>query len=205
MIDFVQMLSHNAVYGGSWGALHKPDQHVLEYDMADDIILPPNSKAIVFASGKYTLVSECDFDWLNQWKWHCGHNGYAGRKIERERKDGKRNRGFIYLHRFIMGAEGGIEVDHIDGNPLNNCRENLRFCNSAQNKHNQRPKRGGMSKYKGVYWQAGKWVAQTKSGGIGIYLGRFSSEIEAAKAYNAEALRIFGSFANLNIIEEGSV
>lgn len=159
------------------------------------------NKSIPLTRDRFAFVSEEDFERVNSLKWYFQGNGYAVRKTHLGYGEtGERKQGLIYMHRFIMGAEKGVEVDHVDGEPLNNCRENLRFCTSRENKYNQRPQRGGLSKYKGVTWQAGKWIAQIKAGGENFYLGRFVSEDNAAQAYNIEAVRRFGVFANINII-----
>lgn len=202
-IDSTQFYQHNAGYEGVEAHLATLTTNVERNIMADDIILPQNSKSIPLTRGKFALVSEDDFERVNFSKWYFQSNGYAVRRTHcGYKEDGGRIQGLVYMHRFIMEAGRGVEVDHIDGNPLNNCRENLRLCTSRENKHNQRPQRGGISKYKGVTWQAGKYVAQIKDGGINIYLGRHSSEVAAARAYNEEAARRFGEFANLNVMEE---
>jgi hypothetical protein len=108
------------------------------------------------------------------------------------------------LHRFIMDAPKGMFVDHINGNTLDNTRENLRLCTAKGNAQNQSiQKRKKTSKYKGVYRNSTntKWVGLIKHSGIKYGLGSFSVEEDAARAYNKKALELFGEFAKLNIIE----
>lgn len=105
------------------------------------------------------------------------------------------------LHRVIMNAPAGMEVDHIDGDGLNCRRYNLRICTRSQNRMNQRvritPK---LSIYKGVTFDKSrdKWCARIKYFGVTRNLGRFEHETDAAIAYNVAASKTFGEFARLN-------
>jgi hypothetical protein len=95
-------------------------------------------------------------------------------------------------------------LDHIDGNRQNNSIKNLRRCNQSQNAANKRKTtKKKSSKYKGVTFRkdSKKWRAIIRIRGLSISLGSFSSEEEAAKAYNNKLQEIFGEFANINIIE----
>jgi hypothetical protein len=100
------------------------------------------------------------------------------------------------MHRFVMDAPCGVEVDHRDGDGLNNTRANLRLCTHAEDCRNQGKTRG-KSRFKGVYWhrRGRKWCVFV---GKGNYIGLFKTEIEAALAYDAEARLRFGPFAALN-------
>ena len=108
-----------------------------------------------------------------------------------------------YMHREIMGKPpAGMEIDHINGNGLDNRKENLRFCSHQQNLQARRKKNPkASSKYKGVSWEAkaNKWRARIRrlSGGD-KNLGLFNSELDAAKAYDEAAIERFGSFAVIN-------
>jgi hypothetical protein len=105
------------------------------------------------------------------------------------------------MHRLIMGAEPGQEIDHINGNGLDNRKENLRVATRKENQQN-RHITWGNSTYKGVYWekQKNKWRARIFVSGKCVHLGFFLTEKEAAVAYNQGAIKYFGSFACLNII-----
>jgi HNH endonuclease len=98
------------------------------------------------------------------------------------------------------------EIDHINGDCLDNRRENLRKATRSQNMANQ-PKIGGTwsSHYKGVTWfkQRQKWRAQIKIEGRNHHLGLFINEDDAAKAYDEAAFQAFGEFAHLNFKEGG--
>lgn len=101
------------------------------------------------------------------------------------------------MHRLILDAPKGMQVDHINGNGLNNRRENIRLCTHEQNSYNQQ-KPYGSSKYKGVCRKRGKWDAQIRASGKIIWLGSFATEDEAANAYDEAALKHFGEFAFTN-------
>jgi hypothetical protein len=96
-----------------------------------------------------------------------------------------------------MNAPTGIEVDHRNHNGLDNRRSNLRLATGHQNQGNRRPQ-GGSPRFKGVYLSRSKWVAQIRFGGSKRYLGRFTVEEDAARAYDAAARLIFGEFACTN-------
>lgn len=101
-----------------------------------------------------------------------------------------------YLH---TGTDPGtMFVDHVDGDPSNNCINNLRLATNAQNKQNSRkPVSAKTSRYKGVAWYARyqKWIAQINIKGKNTYLGYFCTEEEAFLAYCRAAEENFGEFA----------
>lgn len=136
-------------------------------------------------------ISPSDYDKLIGYKWCL--NG-MGRVVTG--RGGKT----IYMHRLIMNPSRNQWVDHIDGNPLNNHRFNLRLCTKHQNWYNRKLNRDNLSGYKGVYQnkKTGRYQAAITFRQIKKSLGTFASAEEAAKAYNNAARRYFGEFANLN-------
>lgn len=111
----------------------------------------------------------------------------------------------ILLHRFLLSiVDTTIEVDHRDGDGLNNRRGNLRACTHRQNQANQRS-HCGKSRFKGLgFIKSGNgWQAQICVNYQRIYLGFFKSEVDAAKAYDVAAVKYFGEFARLNFPMEG--
>lgn len=143
------------------------------------------------------LVDEEDYLIVRRFRWHannCGKSIYA-----------RTNAGGIssfYMHIFIMKPHARFDVDHLNGNGLDNRRENLRVASRSQNNQNQiNYRENKTSKYKGVSWDARrkKWFGKITDHRKQIFLGYFSSEIEAAFAYDHAARKIFGEFAACNL------
>ena len=154
-------------------------------------------REISLTQGKFALVDDEDFAYLNQWKWSTHSNGYAIRS---------ENRKMVYMHRLIVNALDGMDIDHINGDGLDNRRSNLRICSHMQNMRNMKSHKDGSSKYKGVCWHqaAKKWVVSiyvdVNGKGKNIHLGLYKKEIDAAIAYNLAAVQYYGKFAKLNEI-----
>lgn len=146
-------------------------------------------KKIKLTQGKYALVDDEDYEELNKYKW-CANNKkctyYALRNVyDKETK----NTRTLFMHRIILNTKKGEIVDHIDGNGLNNQRNNIRICTYSENNINRRVPITNKSGFKGVYWnkKSRKWVVQIKKNGIRKFIGYFA-EIEKAKdAYKKEA------------------
>jgi hypothetical protein len=145
--------------------------------------------------GLSALVDDSHFAALNKHKWHCeSSGGYAVRHV---REEGKVRR--ISMHRLLMGEPAGMEVDHRNGDRLDNRLNNLRICTKAENRRNRIAT--AKSGYKGVSLEKGRWRASIRVGGKTLHLGSFPSAKEAAAAYNQAALREFGDFAWLNTLQ----
>ena len=151
-------------------------------------------KRIPLTQNQFALVDDVDFEELSKHKWYASKLHYGGFVAKRHKK-GK----VLLMSRVIMDAPKDKQVDHRNHDTLLNCRYNLRLCTNAQNHYNQRS-RGGASKYKGVYFYkpTRKWQGQIKCNYKKQHLGYFDTEIEAAKAYDAKAIELFGEFARLN-------
>jgi len=157
------------------------------------------TKEIQLTQGYVTLVDDEDYEWLTQWKWRAlksRNDWYAVRTITRWL--GKREA--IYMHRAIMDAPDKMDIDHRDGNGLNNQRDNLRVCTTAQNAMNQSKHADNTSGFKGVCWdkQNGKWKARIQVNGTNQHLGHFPTAEDAARAYDAASIEYHGEFAWLN-------
>ena len=141
-----------------------------------------------------------DFDLYQKYKsftWWLSTHGYAKTDVY---KNGKRRT--VFLHQEIMGKKEGFEIDHINGNRLDNRRENLRFVTRSQNNMNARKRGNTTSKYKGVSFhkERKKWRAYIFVRNKQISLGLFDNERDAALAYNTRANIEFGEYARLNVI-----
>jgi hypothetical protein len=158
------------------------------------------AKQIPLMCGGFALVSEPDYDWLMQWNWSCGSNGY----VKRQQRINGRNVCF-YMHREIMKCKS--HIDHINRRKRDNRRENLRECNQSQNQANREKQKDNKSGYKGVHWHSGakKWQAQVSVRKLGkknkFHLGYFLSPAAAGRAYDKKARELFGEFARLNFPE----
>src|SRR3546814_3106867 len=99
----------------------------------------------------------------------------------------------LMMHRLIMNAPRGVEVDHINGNGLDNRRENLRLASTSQNQMNRKRTRSACG-FKGVTFNkgCGKWQAQIKRAGKNIYLGLHETPERASAAYKGAAKILFG-------------
>ena len=151
--------------------------------------------------GQVTVIDVIDSD-LARLNWHAafspkyaGGGKYRARRIE--------NRHSVFMHRIILSRMLGREllpreeVDHIDTNPLNNCRENLRLATPTQNGANRNRRRDNTSGYKGVSYSkfAKKWKAAIQVKGKSSHIGYFDNAEQAYEAYCKAAKEIFGEFA----------
>lgn len=155
------------------------------------------TRTINLTKGKAALVDDDDFERLLKLKWRAKKDWNTYYAYRSHRKT-------FSMHSFILGTSKGFEVDHINGNGLDNRRSNLRIVTHSQNMANRRPQRNGTSCYKGVSWnkQWQRWVSKIYPNGKNIFLGYYASEIEAAKIYDVAAIKFFGEYAFLNFKEE---
>lgn len=152
-------------------------------------------KKISCSNGKKAIVDDEMFDLLSGYKWYV-LDGYAMRK-EKTRGKGI----LIPMHHLVSGRpESGYVSDHINGDRLDNRRENLRFCTLSQNSMNRGARNDNKSGYKGVsyYKNNGKWRACLRIKGKTKHLGYFTSIESAALAYNLGATTFFGEYSKIN-------
>ncbi len=156
-------------------------------------------RKIKLTQGYYTLVDDWNYEWLNQWKW-CYDDGYASRSIYISK--GKRKH--ILMHRLIMNTPKGMMTDHKDMCRWNNQEHNLRIVDRSQNGMNREGNKNSISKYKGVTWveRDKVWHSQIMFKGKRTYIGGFSYEEGAARAYDKKAKELFGEYARLNFRED---
>ena len=146
----------------------------------------------------YTFVDIETFMNVKDYKWWLSSDGYAVTNVRKE--DGSRTK--VRIHRMAMGLSFGdkVDVDHIDGNKLNNHRRNLRICDTSENCQNQKLQKNNTSGYKGVYFdkKANKWKSQIKHHGRNIHIGYYFTPEEAAQAYDVKARELHGEFGTYN-------
>lgn len=145
-------------------------------------------KELVLSQGKVAIVDDDIFDSLGRWKWSAqnprGVRWYAYRKVEmcgRKRKS-------VFLHQAICGMplSRKIVIDHINGDGLDNRRDNLRFLSQGENISNSHLRRCGKthSRFPGVTWHKGKkrWYTSFTKDGVTKFIGTFRKETDAAIA-----------------------
>jgi hypothetical protein len=181
-------------------------------------------KEIKLSGDDVTVVDDEDYDWLMKYSWHSvKHDKELKRNRLRRRiearttyrvdlPDGRYSFCPVSMHRLIMNAKPGDVVDHINGNPLDNRKENLRLVTNQQNSWNSRGAKTfngkpTSSRFKGVYKKICKyrgepryeyWVAKIGYNGREYTVGHFNDEVEAACMYDLAAQNYFGDYARLN-------
>lgn len=154
---------------------------------------------IPLTKGKVAVIDFEDFEIVRPYKWYAKTTrsktrSYAGRRVDIKTQ--------VWLHREIMKTPVGMLVDHRDGDGLNCRRYNMRNVTDTQNKQGyRRPKTKGTSIFRGVHLRkdTNRWKAELTNCGKRVSLGYYSSEIEAAKAYDAGARKYFGEHAAPNL------
>lgn len=146
-------------------------------------------KLISLTQGKFTKVDDEDYEVLSKFKWHFA-NGYA-----------RRHNGFgricIGMQKHILSPKNGLQADHINGDTLDNRRENLRVCKPSENYKNRKLNSNNVSGFKGVRWHknAKKWIVSIMNNGKQIHLGYFTNNLEASEAYKKAELHYYKDFA----------
>lgn len=148
------------------------------------------SKKIKLKDGVYAIVDESDYEELSKHKWTLKGDGYAHRGTPRpERK-------WILMHRQIMQPLTSMQVDHINGNRLDNRKENLMIVNYSQSQINRKIGTNNKSGYKGVHKnnKSNKWFANIRIDGKIKYLGGFGDIKEAVRVRDNAVKKYYGDF-----------
>jgi len=156
-------------------------------------------RRIYLGEGKWVILDQQDYCRLSGFKWYVNGNGvnfYAFRNMV----VGPGLTRMKSMHRDIMNAPKGILVDHRNHDTLDNRSSNLRLATHSQNTCNRRKKKNGSSQFLGVYFNKEKstWDSQIMHNGKKIWVGRFQTQIDAARAYDEAARKYHGEFARLN-------
>jgi len=158
-----------------------------------------NYKTIELTRGYSTKVDIDDYDKLIKHKWYTD-GGTKGCFQVKSLINGKR----VFMARLITKCPKGLVVDHINHDPFDNRRKNLRVCTQEQNRMNTKIHKDNKCGYKGVYQdkRTGHWTAKVGLRKKSYWLGTFGDAISAAKAYDLKARELFGEFASLNFEDQ---
>lgn len=152
-------------------------------------------KLVELTRGMVACVDDADWPLVSPYNWHVLRGRNTNYAVANVVRDGRRSS--LLMHRLIAGAGPSQQVDHRDLNGLNNQRGNIRLCTRSQNCSNADRRRRSTA-YKGISLREGRIYARIQVEGKTLTLGRFETVEDAARAYDAAALRFFGEFARLN-------
>lgn len=161
-------------------------------------------KKIPLTQGKFALVDDEDFEFLNQWKWffHINPKDSSGYAIRNGTRSATGTRRRIAMHRVLMKAKKKDICDHKNGNGLDNRKNNLRLCDKFQSCWNRRKSirkklnaLKGVTKVKNHRGIPTYWIARICFKGTRIYLGTFKTKKLAESAYKKKALELHKEFA----------
>lgn len=149
----------------------------------------------------YAMVDEEDRELLDRHKWYVTSRGYAATTIYRGKKDGRYVNQTMSMHRLILGAPKGKDVDHKNGNRLDNRRQNLRLATRSQNVANSgRRSNRKQDLPRGINYNPSirskqPYMARITKEGKTYFLGNFYKLNDAVKAYHSKRRELFGEFA----------
>jgi hypothetical protein len=153
-------------------------------------------KKILVNNGEFEAkVDDVDYGTLSKHKWYLTGHRYAGTSFQRNRV-----KHYMYMHRAIMGANEGEVVDHINGNCLDNRRDNLRICNNSQNGLNAKKPKNNSTGEKCVYFNKArkKWYVRTRVNSKDMFRGYFKTFDEAVSIRDEIFSKHHGEFARTN-------
>lgn len=157
-----------------------------------DGIAVPFGAALIAAIGGIVVIDEGDYALVVPFAWRINDSGYAAAHMPTS--NGWRS---VRMHRYLLGLNTPQEIDHINGNPLDNRRSNLRFCSHGENSRNVRVHRDTASQMKGAHKSGNQWESRIMVAGKRVYLGRFRTAEEAHRAYVNAASEYHGEFCHV--------
>lgn len=163
-------------------------------------------KEIKLTQGYVALVDDEDYSKLSTKKWCVALRKGKPESALRMEQIGFKKQRTIRMHRVVLGiTDPKAVIDHIDGNPLNNTKSNLRICTQAENAKNRAKMSRGSSVFKGVTLdnKTKKWAVSICCDYKSFYIGKFANELDAALAYNNAAKQLHGEFSRINNIGVG--
>lgn len=154
-----------------------------------------NVAYITLTKGYEAVVDAADAHLVDSWNWSAIVRAYTVYAVRATKHRGKTTT--VLMHRAILNAPGGVQVDHFSGDGLDNRRSNLRLATASENGCNRGRNANNRSGYKGVWWakDASKWQALITAGGRREYLGLFDSAEAAHEAYRRASERLHGDFS----------
>jgi len=178
-----QLANHGKIFKRT---IYTPNEIIIKGDIAEIVLYNKKCQEIARA----TIDAE-DVERVKKYKWSLTKYGYA-----------QTREGGIYLRmqHVVMGVHPNRKryIDHNNRDPLFNRKTNLRFCTHRQNQMNCKKRNNNTSGFKGVCGVGGKWRASIRVNGKTLSLGTFKKALDAARSYNAGAIKFFGEFACIN-------
>lgn len=158
-------------------------------------------KIILTKKGEKIFIDDNQYERLSKYKWYVV-NDDSGNKYARRNGGKFPHQTCVSMHREIINPQKKLQVDHIDGNGLNNQGSNLRVCTNSQNSANRSYFGRNKSGFRGVSWDSHrkKWGAYIGFQNKIYKLGFYKSALEAKKIYDAKAKILFGEFYNNSIL-----
>lgn len=164
-------------------------------------------KKIKLTQGKYAIVDDEDYSYLNRLSWYAKtYRGitHAVMRIRDGSFGNSKKKANIYMEQFLIKVPNNYKIGHINRDTLDNRKENLRATTQTKSlAYARKRKAKTYSKFKGVTFNKNKkddkkWIANIVKNYRRYYLGYFKTEEEAALAYNERARELYGEFAYQN-------
>lgn len=161
---------------------------LLPHPSRSDLLLIPLRR------GRHAVIDAVDADLVADSFWKLNPKQWNTDYVYRDSDSGME-----FLHHVILGVVDETPIDHKDGDGMNNSRSNLRLTTPSLNQANRGLNRNNTSGFKGVRRINNRWNARIRVNRVLIELGRFDDILDAARAYDAAAVKHFGDHARLNL------